>query len=56
MPDYSYDEIWHALEELVKLQSHYADLLNIYDNGLRMIFIDAEHWLERLRELEKEKK
>ena len=53
---FEYDEVYHALEELVKLQSHYADLLNIYDNGLRMIFIDAEHWLERLRELEKEKK
>ena len=37
-----------ALEESVKLQSHYAELLNIYDSGKRMSFENADAWLERL--------
>lgn len=42
-------EIFAALEESVKLQSHYAELLNLYDGGGRLGFKDAEDWLERLR-------
>lgn len=40
-----------ALEESVKLQSHYAELLNMHDGGQRMCFDDADAWLERLREV-----
>jgi hypothetical protein len=39
-----------ALEESVKLQSHYATLLNMHDGGERITFTDAEAWLTRLRE------
>ncbi len=38
-----------ALAESVKLQSHYASLLNTYDGGERMVFKNARQWLERLR-------
>ncbi len=37
-----------ALEESVKLQSHYARLLNAYDGGQRLTFVDADSWLARL--------
>ncbi len=50
------DEVYDALEESVKLQSHYAELLNLYDSGERMVFRNAMEWIERLRELEMEKK
>lgn len=40
-----------ALEESVKYQSHYADLLNMYDGGERMQFADAQAWLDRLAAL-----
>lgn len=40
----------HSLEESVKLQSHYAGLLNAYDGGKRMQFIDSDAWITRLRE------
>src|SRR5689334_17008480 len=40
-----------ALEESVKLQSHYADLLNAYDGGRRLYFPNAAAWLERLATL-----
>jgi len=46
------DELRAALEQSVKLQAHYAALLNEYDGGGRMVFRDAEHWLARLRELD----
>lgn len=39
-----------ALEESVKLQSHYAKLLNMYDGGQRIIFKDCQAWLDRLKE------
>lgn len=42
-----------ALEESIKLQSHYALLLNEYDNGKRLIFLDAKDWIDRLNELGK---
>lgn len=38
-----------ALEVSLKLQSHYAELLNNYDSGKRMTFNSVEDWLERLR-------
>jgi hypothetical protein len=38
-----------ALEESVKLQSHYATLLNDYDGGHRLTFASADEWLRRLR-------
>lgn len=37
----------HALAESVKLQSHYAELLNMHDGGQRMTFT-PETWMERL--------
>jgi hypothetical protein len=37
-----------ALEESVKLQSHYAILLNHYDGGWRLQFDCAKEWLDRL--------
>ncbi len=43
------DEVLKALDDSVKLQSHYARLLNIYDDGRRLTFKDAAEWLERLR-------
>lgn len=53
MPTYSYDEVWYALQESVKLQAHYAELLNMHDGGHRLIFLTPEEWLARLRQLEK---
>lgn len=37
-----------ALEESVKLQSHYALLLNMHDSGERLQFSSPEKWIERL--------
>ena len=42
----------HALAESVKLQSHYATLLNAYDGGKRMQFADADAWMARLSGLD----
>lgn len=39
-----------ALEESLKLQSHYAELLNMHDGGQRVSFHSVEAWLERLKE------
>lgn len=44
-----------ALEQSVKLQSHYAGLLNMRDGGTRMIFKDADDWMARLDRLERNK-
>lgn len=41
-----------ALERLVKLQSHYAYLLNSYDGGKRIQFGDATAWRKRLAEID----
>ena len=41
-----------ALEESVKLQSHYAKILNEYDGGKRIIFKNAREWLQRISALE----
>ena len=40
-----------ALEESVKLQAHYAKLLNQYDGGERLAFENAQEWLDRMVEL-----
>jgi hypothetical protein len=40
-----------ALAELVKLQAHYAGLLNDFDGGRRVAFESAQAWLDRLAEL-----
>ena len=37
-----------SLKESVKLQSHYANLLNMHDGGERMIFKNIDEWIERL--------
>jgi hypothetical protein len=41
-------DLWAALEESVKLQSHYAGLLNVYDGGERKPFANAQAWVDRL--------
>lgn len=43
-------ELELALELLVKLQSHYAKLLNMHDGGKRHAFANRQEWIERLRE------
>lgn len=43
--------LWDALAESVKLQAHYASLLNMHDGGQRLIFPTVEAWLARLHEL-----
>src|SRR6185436_9540577 len=42
---------FEAFEELVKLQCHYAKLLNMHDGGERWSFGSAKEWLDRLRQL-----
>ena len=42
------ERLRHALDESVKLQSHYAQLLNMHDGGHRMLFKNAEDWVARL--------
>ena len=44
-------ELRTALEELIKLQAHYAKLLNLWDGGQRWQFSSADEWIERLRYL-----
>lgn len=38
-----------ALDVSVKLQAHYAKLLNQYDGGQRVVFASAADWIARLR-------
>ena len=45
-----------ALRQSVKLQSHYAKLLNMHDGGERMQFASAEEWMARLAELKERNK
>jgi len=40
-------DLHKALEESLKLQSHYAELLNMYDGGKRMQFKTPEAWVAR---------
>ena len=46
-------DLSRALDESVKLQSHYAGLINTYDGGARMVFLSIQAWLDRLSELKK---
>lgn len=43
------DRLRAALEASVKLQSHYADLLNMADGGQRLQFHDADAWMANRR-------
>lgn len=45
-----------ALAESVKLQSHYAKLLNMYDGGTRSTFSCFGEWIQRLVETGKIKR
>lgn len=40
-----------ALTESVKLQAHYAELLNMHDGGKRTVFTSIEQWLQRVTEI-----
>ena len=44
------NELMEALIESVKLQSHYAGILNNYDGGKRLQFDCPAHWIQRLIE------
>jgi len=46
----AFPDLVTALEESLKLQSHYAELLNMHDGGERIGFSSADAWIERLRE------
>jgi hypothetical protein len=45
-------ELRRALKRSLRLQAHYAMLLNMYDGGQRMIFTGIDQWLARLREVD----
>lgn len=49
----AHEELVKALEESLKLQSHYAGLLNSYDSGERLTFSTVEQWLNRLNAIAK---
>ena len=42
------ERLKHALRESVKLQGHYAELLNAHDGGERIPFRNPSEWLRRL--------
>ena len=46
-------ELFTALQESLNLQSHYAKLLNQYDQGERKVFKSPKEWIARLREVGK---
>ena len=48
---YTKKELLIALKESLKLQAHYAKLLNEYDNGERVVFENVGNWINRLRDL-----
>ncbi len=48
-PDCSAADLRTALDESVKLQAHYAKLLNQWDGGHRLIFPSTGSWIARLR-------
>jgi len=63
--DATFDELRRALQDAAKhiviledalyrslrLQSHYAELLNMHDGGKRIGFASVHAWLARLKEL-----
>lgn len=52
---YDLQDLKNGLDESVKLQGHYAELLNMYDGGQRIIFQSADEWILRLNKLKKNK-
>lgn len=48
------ERLREALDASVKLQAHYAALLNMHDGGERIVFASTEEWLERLKRLKEE--
>ena len=48
----SAEELYIALREALKLQKHYAELLNMHDGGQRRseVFATPETWIARLRD------
>lgn len=48
-----YERVHVALQESLKLQSHYAELLNMHDGGARRGFPDVASWLARLDEVKR---
>jgi hypothetical protein len=50
---FAYDETNTALYESLRLQSHYAELLNMYDGGERRQFSTVDEWITRLREIKR---
>lgn len=47
----SVEDLKTALAESLKLQAHYAKLLNLHDGGQRRLFPDADSWIARLHEI-----
>lgn len=45
------ERIRGALDKSIKIQSHYAKLLNGYDGGKRMTFSNSQKWIERLEKI-----
>ena len=43
-------ELENALQESLKLQCHYAELLNMYDGGRRITTFTVDSWMLRLKE------
>lgn len=48
-------ELHLALEQSLKLQSHYAKLLNMHDGGKRRGFASVDAWLNQFRKLKTKK-
>ena len=54
--DVSKEELWEALDQALKIQCFYANLLNTYDGGTRFRIQSVENWVDRLRTIrEKER-
>jgi hypothetical protein len=47
----SFKIVSEALDESIKLQSHYATLLNSYDGGKRLTFANSTAWIKRLKKI-----
>jgi len=44
----------NGLKESIKHQAHYAQLLNQWDGGERIVFKDVQQWLDRLKNIKEE--
>ena len=47
------DHLEEALKESIKIQSHYAKLLNMHDGGERIEFQTVDEWVDRLQSLKR---